>query len=225
MEELGITNQVSNIDISIASFALGLISVGAMTYVLGILFVRYSQSVSNKKSFANNFVLIGVTTMLIISIVKSSLALSLGLVGALSIIRFRTAIKEPEELAYLFLTISVGLGFGAGQYKVTVLAFILTSAFIVLRGKRLKKNIATNMYVTIQSTEPQKLTLDETKLVLEKRFEGISLRRFDNTSEGVEISLEVSFSDIDELNRFSSDIKKIDPGASVLFIDHSGISF
>ena len=49
------------------------------------------------------------TTMLIISIVKSSLALSLGLVGALSIIRFRAAIKEPEELAYLFLAIGISI--------------------------------------------------------------------------------------------------------------------
>ena len=57
--------------------------------------------------------LITMTTMLIISIVKSSLALSLGLVGALSVIRFRAAIKEPEELTYLFLTIAIGLGFGA----------------------------------------------------------------------------------------------------------------
>ena len=52
------------------------------------------------------------TTMLIITVVKSSLALSLGLVGALSIVRFRAAIKEPEELAYLFLTIAIGLALG-----------------------------------------------------------------------------------------------------------------
>ena len=51
----------------------------------------------------------------VILIVKSSLALSLGLVGALSIVRFRTPIKEPEELIYLFLAIAIGLGFGAGQ--------------------------------------------------------------------------------------------------------------
>ena len=51
--------------------------------------------------------------MLIIFVVKSSLALSLGLVGALSIVRFRSAIKEPEELTFLFLNIALGIGFGA----------------------------------------------------------------------------------------------------------------
>jgi hypothetical protein len=59
--------------------------------------------------------MITMTTMLIITIVKASLALSLGLVGALSILRFRAAIKEPKELAYWFLAIAIGLDFGARQ--------------------------------------------------------------------------------------------------------------
>ena len=53
------------------------------------------------------------TTYIVIMVVKNSLALSLGLVGALSIVRFRAAIKEPEELVYLFLIIAAGLGCGA----------------------------------------------------------------------------------------------------------------
>ena len=59
--------------------------------------------------------MLSLITFLVILIVKSSLALSLGLVGALSIVRFRTPIKEPEELIYLFLAIALGLGYGAGQ--------------------------------------------------------------------------------------------------------------
>ena len=55
---------------------------------------------SDRSLFSKNFIFISLTTMLIITIIKSSLALSLGLVGALSIIRFRTAIKEPEELMF-----------------------------------------------------------------------------------------------------------------------------
>ena len=57
------------------------------------------------------------TTLLVIAVVKSSLALSLGLVGALSIVRFRTPIKEPEELAYIFLAIALGLCLGADQSR------------------------------------------------------------------------------------------------------------
>ena len=91
--------------ISPVSFLINLILTALFAYILGRLYARYGNSFSNKKLFASNFELIAVTTMIIITIVKSSLALSLGLVGALSIVRFRAAIKEPEELAYIFLTI------------------------------------------------------------------------------------------------------------------------
>ena len=68
---------------------------------------------------------IALTTLLVISVVKSSLALSLGLVGALSIVRFRTPIKEPEELVYLFLAIAIGLGLGANQRTIILIAFLI----------------------------------------------------------------------------------------------------
>ena len=71
-------------------------------------------------------IVISIVTFLVITVVKSSLALSLGLVGALSIIRFRTPIKEPFELSYLFLSIAIGLGFGAGQVIATAtVVFVL----------------------------------------------------------------------------------------------------
>ena len=73
----------------------------------------------------------GITTTIVITIVKSSLALSLGLVGALSIVRFRAAIKEPEELVYLFLIISTGLGCGAGQIKITFIGILFSLATIL----------------------------------------------------------------------------------------------
>jgi hypothetical protein len=67
---------------------------------------------------------------LIITIVKSSLALSLGLVGALSIVRFRTPVKEPEELAYLFMAIAIGLGMGADYRLETSVGTILILALV-----------------------------------------------------------------------------------------------
>ena len=73
------------------------------------------------------------TTLLVITVVKSSLALSLGLVGALSIVRFRTPIKEPEELAYIFLSIAIGLSLGADQREVaaiTLLAILIVISLI-----------------------------------------------------------------------------------------------
>lgn len=60
-------------------------------------YVKFSNAISDKRNFAKNFFLLSVTTMLVITFIKGSLALSLGLVGALSIIRFRTALKNRKN--------------------------------------------------------------------------------------------------------------------------------
>ena len=84
------------------------------------------------------FPLILLTTVLVISIVKSSLSLSLGLVGALSIVRFRTPIKEPEELAYLFICIAAGLGLGANQTVPTVIGVVTILLVMIISKKNLQ---------------------------------------------------------------------------------------
>lgn len=91
---------------NIPNFLFAFLVCAVLCYLLSRLYVRYGNALSNRKVFARNFIILGLTTMFIITVVKNSLALSLGLVGALSIVRFRSAIKEPEELTYLFLTIA-----------------------------------------------------------------------------------------------------------------------
>ena len=78
--------------------------------------------------------ILSLTTMLLITVVKSSLALSLGLVGALSIVRFRTPIKEPEDLLYLFFSIAIGLGLGANQIMVTCLMAGVIMILLIILG-------------------------------------------------------------------------------------------
>ena len=101
--------------ISIFPLLVNFFIVLILSFSLRQFYVKYGHALSNRRIFSNNFPLIAATTFLVITVVKSSLALSLGMVGALSIVRFRAPIKEPEELAYLFLTIAIGLGIGADQ--------------------------------------------------------------------------------------------------------------
>ena len=102
-------NIIGEINISLSSTILALILSILTSLIIRWLYLKYSKSLNNKEYFANNFIILCLTTCLVIIIVKYSLALSLGLVGALSIVRFRAAIKEPEELVYLFLIIALVL--------------------------------------------------------------------------------------------------------------------
>jgi hypothetical protein len=115
-------------DIEVFHFVriLGLAAVYAV--ILALVIGRFSNLIGDRRRYMVILPILMPTMVLIISVIKSSLALSLGLVGALSIVRFRTPIKEPEELTYLFVAIAVGLGLGADQVLVTSICF----AFLVV---------------------------------------------------------------------------------------------
>ncbi len=98
-----------------ARLVFALVLGGLLALYIQFLYHRCSSSVSDKEAVASSFPLLTLVTIAVIAVVKSSLALSLGLVGALSIVRFRAAIKDPEELVYLFMCIGVGLALGAGS--------------------------------------------------------------------------------------------------------------
>ena len=91
-------------------FVFGLVLTFTLGQILALFYERHARVGSDRRKLARLFPLIAATTMLVIFVVKSSIALSLGLVGALSIVRFRTPIKEPEELIYLFVAIAIGIG-------------------------------------------------------------------------------------------------------------------
>jgi len=123
----------------------------ALSLVLRWHFKQFGSTLSNREEFAQVFPFVLLTTVLIISIVKSSLALSLGLVGALSIVRFRTPIKEPEELAYLFIAIAMGLGLGANQTVNTVVAGLVILLIMAL-FKRQRKDLGYRKSTRLNSS-------------------------------------------------------------------------
>ena len=110
------------------------------SFILKIIYENRSNSLSGKFHVGIIIPILSQITFLIILIVKSSLALSLGLIGALSIVRFRTPIKEPEELTYLFLVIAIGLACGANQYSIAIFGFLLSFIGILFQNKYSKKN-------------------------------------------------------------------------------------
>ena len=136
-----------SVKLSSFEFLKSLIAAAILGYLINLIYIKYSNPLSNKVQFSKNFIILSVTTCIIITIVKSSLALSLGLVGALSIVRFRAAIKEPEELIYLFLTIAAGLGTGAGQIKITIFGVIFVLIIIIIQKVFQKITLMINFQI------------------------------------------------------------------------------
>mgnify|MGYP001367025295 CR=1 FL=1 len=99
------------------------------------IFQRYSNSFSSKSSFGNTILLVTISVASLISVIKSSLALSLGLVGALSVVRFRTAVKEPYNLSFILWAICLGIAIGASQFIFSLLIAIVGAFSIVVAYK------------------------------------------------------------------------------------------
>jgi uncharacterized membrane protein YhiD involved in acid resistance len=206
---------------AIPGFVFSFIVCALLAFILGKFYVRYGNALSNRKSFAKNFIVLAITTMFIISVVKSSLALSLGLVGALSIVRFRAAIKEPEELTYLFLTIAIGLGCGANLTLLTVIAFIGFVAVIWFVNRYQKNAEGQNLYLTISSNQPQVVDLKQIVELLKKYCSGIKLKRTDETESSMEASFFVEFDDFEKLESAKAELKNIHPSVSISFMDNT----
>lgn len=97
----------------------------------------------------------GLSTALVVIFVKSSLALSLGLVGALSIVRFRTPIKNPSDLGFIFLVIASGVGIGSGNLLPTSMGVILINTLLFLEENRSKNE--TSYFIEISGNEVKDL--------------------------------------------------------------------
>ena len=213
--------QSSQLDFS--TFLINLTLAAILAYILGRVYIYWGGSLSNRRKFAANFMLMTVTTTFIILVVRSSVALSLGLVGALSIVRFRTAVKEPEELAYLFFAIGIGIGLGDNQRAITLVAFGVSILIIGLLKLFRQRDADVNLHLTISSNNTQRISLEQIMAAIQPFTAKLKLLRLDETDQILEASFLVEFKQLDDLNQAKTAIQEIEPQAAITFLDNKGI--
>ncbi|WP_435149308.1 DUF4956 domain-containing protein [Candidatus Pelagibacter bacterium nBUS_32] len=120
------------------------------SFILMNVYKHKANSLSSKYQISNIIPLLANITFLVILIVKSSLALSLGLVGALSVIRFRTPVKEPEDLVFLFFSIALGIGYGALQIYPTTIIFVILIVIIWYFLSKSKEDFSKSFNLVVE---------------------------------------------------------------------------
>lgn len=202
------------------SFVVDLIVCTLLALGVASFYIKYGNAVSNRARFAANFVPLALTTMSIMIIVKPSVALSLGLVGALSIVRFRAAIKDPEELTYLFLTIAIGLATGADQpvIAIIVVAFILLFLFL---SKKISNDSAfkkeDRFYVNITTDLSNLLPINE---ALQQAFKEVELKRMDTLpNKGLDLSFICKVASIEDVQLAKESITQLSEQTAISIID------
>ena len=204
--------------VNLGDFMVNLLVAALLGLALKSFYVRFGSSVSNRHKFASVFVPLILTTLLVITVVKASIALSLGLVGALSIVRFRAAIKEPEELTFLFMAIAIGLVTGAGKPMLAVIAMIIIFPLLyanhVFRQKGGRKQ--NNMFLNIRS---QEIELATATSLVESHAEYAELKRFDQDGSGQFFSFIVHIQTTEALSNLQEAIREQDTKAQVSIVD------
>jgi hypothetical protein len=211
--------------LSIPALVLNLVLGGALGFLLRVHYVQFARTPSNRAVFANNFVPLILGVILVISIVQSSLALALALVGALSIVRFRAPVKEPEELVYLFLVIAIGLGLGASQTLATLVAFGMIFSLLALRAWRRRTDERQALYLEVElddGTQPQ-TALEHLLGLLRPTLGAVSLRRFDAAEASLLASFSVVCQDGERVGEAAAAIRSAWPGARVTFLNQDSI--
>ena len=189
-----------------------------MSFVVREFYIRYSVSLTGKHHVGVVIPLLSSIVFLVIMVVKSSLALSLGLVGALSIVRFRTPIKEPEELVYLFLAISLGLGYAAGHTLLTtiIVLAILATIYFWLSNKSLGGNSEYNLIINWVDNE---VTFNDFNEALKDSVQGLKLVRLDQGPAVNTVVLLMVPEKDSSVDLIASKIRSCDANAEISFFE------
>jgi hypothetical protein len=221
---------INEIEISYISIIVSLFTTIICSLIIRNIYISYGRSLNNKRNFSNSFILLAITTTVVITVVKFSFALSLGLVGALSIVRFRAAIRDPEELVYLFLIIGIGISSGANQYLVTIFLTIASVIIIFFQEKFYKnKDLRTDSINLIQINcikKDYEKVFNNINKIFQSYAQFVNLKSMITDKKKIELSFEFLLADntkakkfMEELNKISSDSTTVSVISNVIIPD------
>lgn len=168
------------------------IAVGMLIALVLGLFVyqiyRFTYSgVMYLKDFNTTIIMISLVTTLVIMIIGSNLALSLGLVGALSIIRFRTAVKDAKDAGYLFWAIGIGLSCGTGIYSIGIIGSLIIGAALLFLHRFHRIDESAYLLVVHAAT----LDIDILENLLKKGTRRYRLRISNQSPDDIQVTYEL----------------------------------
>ena len=204
-------NSFSTLDVLLA---LGL------AFVIGLfIFLIYKktyQGVMYSDSFGISLIAMSMITSLVIIAVTSNVVLSLGMVGALSIVRFRTAIKEPMDIAFLFWAIAVGIVLGAGLLPLAIIGSVIIGIIIVVFSTR---KIGDTPYILVVSCENEETESTAYELIKEDAKKSL-LKSKSVNKLGIELTYEVRIKD--DNTGFVNKISAVDGVTNAVLVSYNG---
>lgn len=212
---------ISTNNVDFGASAVGFLFALIFSFMLKNMYRNYSTTLGLKAQISEILTLLALIIFILITVVKSSLALSLGLVGALSIVRFRTPVKDPEDLVFLFASITIGIGFGAGQILITSVGVSAIFAFIAIKGRRGQQKAARAEFLLSVSWEGAEARLEALVSLIAQDCDAVDCIRLENSKTAGSALLGVCLSDgVASIDEVSNRILEALPGSTVSFFNN-----
>lgn len=181
---------------SVTGFSLSEVLLAMLFAVIVGLFIfwvykKTFTGILYSSGFALTLIGLTLVTTLVIIAVTSNVVLSLGMVGALSIVRFRTAIKEPMEIVFLFWSIAVGIVIGAGMIPLAVLGSVIIGIILIVFANR--KNVE-NAYILVLNCENEEAENTAAEL-LKSTVKKYRIKSKTVNADGIELTTELKIKD------------------------------
>ena len=185
-----------------------------MSFVVGMfifyIYKKTFQGVLYQRSFNISLVLASTVTALVIMTISGNLILSLGMVGALSIVRFRTPVKDSMDLIFLFWAISAGIANGVGYYNISIVGSIMIAIFLLLLTRPGRSTADTFLLVVqLEKSESENEIMDH----IYQHADRVAVKSKTISDMGVELTLEVKTmsSNTDFINQLQgrSDVNRV----------------
>lgn len=200
-------------NLTTASFAMSMLACYICAMIIYFIYRNFYKGVIYNNNLNILLVLVSLITCFIVMVISSNIALSLGMVGALSIVRFRTAIKDPLDVGFLFFSISVGIVTGAGLYLFALAGTVMIAlAYIILINIKTKKRI----YMLLISYEKEVESQLETHLQPLNKI----LKNKTSTRESTEATYEIKI--YNENTSFLDEISALPGVHSAMVVDFTG---
>lgn len=201
---------------SVADVLIGMAFAVAVSFFIFYVYKKTYSGVMYSTGFALTLIGLSLVTTLVIMAVTSNVVLSLGMVGALSIVRFRAAIKEPMEIVFLFWSIAVGIVIGAGMIPLAIVGSIIIGIVILLCANR---KIHENPYLVILNCRDEACE-EKASEVIKNCVNRFKVKTKSVNSEGIELTAEIRLKDAE--TKFVNDLNRIDGVSGATLVSYNG---
>lgn len=192
-----------------------LVTISLAFFIYWVYKMTYS-GVMYSKSFNITIVLVSTVTAMVMMVIGSNLALSLGMVGALSIIRFRSAIKDPKDVGYLFWGIAVGLSAGTGSYSIAITASLLIGIIIFILNINSVDDFSYLLVIKGSNFDAKDINI-----IVANHIKKFKLRMNNNNNGLREIIYEVRLKNVNEFD-LMWELNNLEEVSVVNIISHNG---